>query len=142
VRRLIFKRPAVNFAIWRLTLVDAAIFRQAATNNGVRPHVPRVAHLMCEQYFRARAAGLTTSRTCSLPLNQAQLGQALGMSLISVHRALQRLRAQKLMSLGSGQLEIHDWAGLSRIAGFDPSYLHLTKEVEATRTRTSSRPAI
>jgi hypothetical protein len=31
------------------------------------------------------------------------------------------------MTLGSGKLEILNWSKLARIAGFDPTYLHLGK---------------
>src|ERR1700760_3721934 len=52
------RRPSVGFAVWRETLIDAAIFREAITNNGSRPMKTRMAHLFCELYYRARAAGL------------------------------------------------------------------------------------
>jgi CRP-like cAMP-binding protein len=52
------RRPPVGFAIWRETLIDAAIFREAITNNSSRPPRTRMAHLFCELYYRARCAGL------------------------------------------------------------------------------------
>ena len=127
LRNLLERRPAINAALWRITLVDAAIFRQAVTNNGARDHVARLAHLMCEQHVRAKEAGLAQGRSCSFPVSQAQLAQALGVSHISVHRALQRLRSDRLITLGSGKLEILNWTKLARVAGFDATYLHLTK---------------
>ena len=138
---LCLRRPGVGFAFWRLTLVDAAIFRQAITNNGARSHVVRLAHFFCEQYFRAREAGLVEDDSCSVPLNQSQLGQALGMSHISVNRAMQKLRKQRLADLRSGRLAMWNWAGLKRTAGFDPTYLHIDKisAVSQKRFRTERR---
>lgn len=138
---LCLRRPGVGFAFWRLTLVDAAIFRQAITNNGVRSHAVRLAHFFSEQYFRAREAGLVERDTCSLPLNQSELGQALGMSHISVNRTMQRLRKERLADLRSGRLAVLNWNALSRFAGFDPTYLHLDKisKVSQTRFRTGRR---
>src|ERR1044071_4503079 len=129
------RRPGVAFAFWRLTLVDAAIFRQAITNNGTRSHTVRLAHFFCEQYFRAREAGLVEDDTCSLPLNQSELGQALGMSHISVNRAMQRLRKERLADLRSGRLAVFDWNALQRFAGFDPTYLHIDKISKVSQTR-------
>ena len=123
--RLIRSRPAVGLALWRLTFVDASVFRQAITNNGARSHLARLAHLLCEQYERARQASLTNGRFCDFPVRQAQLGQALGMAPVSVNRALQKLRRNRLADLRSGKLEILDWPGLAGVAGFDPAYLHL-----------------
>ncbi|MEJ0076417.1 MAG: Crp/Fnr family transcriptional regulator [Alphaproteobacteria bacterium] len=135
------RRPGVAFAFWRLTLVDAAIFRQAITNNGIRSHVTRLAHLFCELYFRAREAGLVEDRSCSVPLTQNEVGQALGMSHISVNRAMQKLRKERLADLRSGQLQILNWDGLTRVAGFDPIYLHIDKisRISQTRFRTGRR---
>jgi CRP-like cAMP-binding protein len=136
-----FKRPGVGFAFWRLTLVDAAIFRQAITNNGIRGHVVRLAHFFCEQYFRAREAGLVENEACSLPLTQTELGQALGMSHISVNRAMQKLRKERLVDLRSGRLQMLNWGALARLAGFDPGYLHLDliSKASLTRFRTQRR---
>lgn len=140
LRNLFLKRPGVGFAVWRLTLVDAAIFRQGLTNIGARTHVARLAHLFCEQYVRAREAGLVDGRFCSLPLHQAQIGQMLGMSHISVNRALQRVRTEELAEFRFGELEVLDWQGLSRAAGFDATYLHLEKKSEISQTGFRRRP--
>src|SRR6185437_11626584 len=86
------KRPNVTFAIWRETLIDAAIFREAITNNSSRAPRARVAHLFCELYYRARAAGLARPGSCRIPLHQAQLGETLGMSIVTVNRTIQALR--------------------------------------------------
>lgn len=132
--KLVLERPAIAFAFWRMTLVDAAIFRQAITNNGARSHSARLAHLFCEQLFRSKEAGLAEGRTCSLPLTQNQLGQLLGMSQISVNRALHKLREQGLVELRFGRLTVIDWAALVAHAGFDPAYLHVAKQGVLPRT--------
>jgi CRP-like cAMP-binding protein len=125
LQRLFRQRPNVAFAFWRLTLVDAAIFRQAITNNAARSQVPRLAHFFCEQYLRAREAKLVQRSSCMLPLSQRQLGQTLGMSLVSVNRALQQLRSANLLEFRSGALDIRDWRGLCELADFDATYLHV-----------------
>jgi CRP-like cAMP-binding protein len=132
--QVIADRPAVCFAFWRMTLVDAAIFRQAITNNSAREPQSRVAHFFCEQFQRAREARLTEGNTCNLPLSQEQLGQALGMSLISVNRALQKLRRAGLVSFRNGSLEVLDWSGLRSLAAFDPIYLHVAKDSHISQT--------
>lgn len=132
--KLFLKRPGVTFALWRTTLVDAAIFRQMITNNSSRDPASRLAHFCCEQYFRARHAGLADGDSCSLPLNQIQLGQTLGISHISINRALQRLRKDGLLDLRSGKLTIFNWKALVRLSEFDPVYLHVDKESEVSKT--------
>jgi CRP-like cAMP-binding protein len=130
---LVLKYPGVGFAFWRITLVDAAIFRQAITNNSTRKPVMRIAHFFCEQYYRAREAGLVKAGACSLPLSQEKLGQTLGMSLVSANRTLQDLRRHGLLDFRAGTLQIAKWRELTRMAGFDPAYLHVAKESNISR---------
>jgi len=126
LNQMFAKHPSIAASFWRITLVDAAIFRQAITNNSARERVPRLAHFFCEQYFRARDAGLADGMNSKLSLNQTQLGQALGMSHISVNRALQALRKGRLLEFRGGILQIMDWPALQAIAGFDPTYLYVS----------------
>jgi CRP-like cAMP-binding protein len=124
LRAAFASRPSVGYALWRLTLVDAAIFRQAITNIGARSSLARTAHFLCEQAYRAEQAGLLMGNACSLPLNQTEIGQALGLSVVSANRNIQKLRSENLIELRSGKLEIRDWLGLQSLSGFDPLYLH------------------
>lgn len=120
-------RPALGFAIWRETLIDAAIFREAITNNSSRTARARMAHFFCEQYYRAQMLEPTMSGTCRLPLSQTQLGQALGMSLVTVNRTLQQLRGTRCVDLREGMLSVRDWPRLVQLGQFDPSYLHVKR---------------
>ena len=121
-------RPGIGFAIWRDTLIDAAIFREAITNNGSRVPRARMAHFFCEQYYRAQSAGIAKPGACSLPLSQAQLGQTLGMSLVTANRTLQGLRGTGDVDLRDGILQVRNWKRLARVGQFDPSYLHVKRE--------------
>jgi CRP-like cAMP-binding protein len=121
------QRPSLGFAIWRETLIDAAIFRQAITNNSARSPRSRLAHFFCEQYYRARRAGLAKSGSCSLPLTQTEIGETLGASLPSISRALQTLRASGSVDLRSARLHVHKWDRLVKLGDFNPDYLHSRK---------------
>ena len=69
------RRPAVGFAIWRETLIDAAIFREAITNNSSRSPRARMAHLFCEIFYRARASGTHRRRFLRFPVSQTQMAK-------------------------------------------------------------------
>jgi CRP-like cAMP-binding protein len=120
-------RPELGFAVWRETLIDAAIFREAITNNSGRPVQMRMAHLFCELFYRARASGLAEQDQLPLPLNLVQLGETLGMAIATVNRTLQQLRATGSVDFRDGVLTIKNWDKLVKIGGFDPRYLHLKK---------------
>jgi CRP-like cAMP-binding protein len=118
------RRPALAFAVWRETLIDAAILREAITNNSARTKVARMAHLFCELFYRARQAGLSHGTKWDLPINRTQLGEALGMAVATVDRTLQELRTSNAMDFRCGKLTVKDWARLVEIGEFDPQYLH------------------
>lgn len=120
-------RPPLGFAIWRETLIDAAIFREAITNNSARPVMARMAHLFCELFYRARASGVTEANRLALPLSLVQLGEALGMAIATVNRTLQGLRATGSVDFRDGMLTVKNWQKLAGTGEFDPRYLHLKK---------------
>lgn len=124
---MIDERPLVGAAIWRETLIDAAIFREAITNNSARTMQARMAHLFCEIYYRSRAANLTGEASCTLPASLGQLGETLGMSLATVNRTLSELRETRCLDFRNGELTIRNWDRAAALGEFDPRYLHLKK---------------
>lgn len=121
------RRPSFAGAVWRETLIDAAIFREAITNNSSRSPTARMAHLFCELVYRSKAAELTTSHDCHAPISLRQLGETLGLSLATVNRSLAELRASGTADLQNGRIMIREWETLSSIGQFQPTYLHLRK---------------
>ena len=63
-----------------------------------------MAHLFCETYVRADAAGLVSKGSCDLPVTQENLGEALGLTAVHVNRTLQLLRRLGLVDLKLGRL--------------------------------------
>ena len=78
--------------------------------------------------MRLRSVGLTNGHTYGLPLTQAELGDALGLSTVHVNRTLQDLRGDGLITLRNGSVTVLDWDRLREAGEFDPTYLHLRKE--------------
>jgi CRP-like cAMP-binding protein len=121
------ERPNLSFAVWRETLIDASIFREAITNNSSRTGACRIAHFFAEIYFRAGAVGLVEGTTCRLPLNQRELGELLGMSMVTVNRHIQSIRRSRAASFKSGRLIVTNWNKLATMGDFDAQYLHSKK---------------
>ena len=121
---LVRDRPTIGYLFWRDTLIDAGIFRAWITSLGQRSAYEHLAVLFCELFVRLRAIGLTTDHACKLPLTQAELGDAVGLSTVHVNRTLQELRSAGLIELHGGILKIIDWKRLKEVAQFDPDYLH------------------
>jgi CRP-like cAMP-binding protein len=117
-------RPMIGFAVWRETLIDAAIFREAITNNSSRDGVQRLAHLFSEIFHRSKAVDLVEHDKCHFPMTQTQLGEMLGMSIATVNRHLQSLRKSGAADFRVGELVVTDPEKLASIGEFDPLYLH------------------
>ncbi|MCB8822801.1 Crp/Fnr family transcriptional regulator [Microvirga rosea] len=128
LRTLIHSHPRLGDLFWRDTLIDAAVFRQWLIGMGRRSAYGRIAHLLCELLVRLRAVELVEDYAFHLPLTQAELGDALGLSTVHTNRVLQDLRSIGLISLRGGALKVLNWEGLQKAGEFDPAYLHLVKK--------------
>jgi len=128
--RLITERfPHLARLLWLMTLLDGAIHREWIVAMGRRSALEQMAHLLCEIFTRLSVVGLgDRHRELILPINQTELGDALGLSTVHVNRTLQQLRADGLITWQGQAVRIHDWDRLAEIAGFDPAYLHLDAE--------------
>jgi CRP-like cAMP-binding protein len=82
---------------------------------------------MCELLVRLRAVELVENHAFTVPITQAELGDALGISTVHVNRVLQELRGEDLILLNGGSLKVLDWDRLKKVGEFDPTYLHLVK---------------
>jgi CRP-like cAMP-binding protein len=131
LRQLTRAHPRVGDALWRDTLVDAAIFREWIVNVGAREAYHRIAHLICEMFLKLRAVGLAESNTFELPLTQGEVAEATGLSTVHVNRSVMQLRANALITWEKGLCTIENWEGLKQAAMFDPTYLHLRGVSEA-----------
>ena len=92
LRSLMRNHPRLGDLFWRDTLIDAAVFRQWVVNVGRRQALARMAHLLCELLVRLRAVELVEDHAFDLPVTQAELADALGISNVHVNRVLQDLR--------------------------------------------------
>ena len=120
--------PRIVTALWWESLVDAAIQREWTLNLGQRTALERMAHLLCELFFRLRLAGLTSGDSCDFPLTQADLADASGLSKVHVNRTLQELRSANLIVLKGKTLVVPDLRRLMEAGLFNANYLHMERE--------------
>jgi len=135
----IIEHPHVVVALWWNALQRAAILRERITSIGRRGAYARIAHLLCEMYERLRLAGETVDHNYMLPVTQAELGDALGMSEVYANRMLRRLQGERLILYDQRVLRIPDLDALKSAAAFDPRYLHLDGAPQAVRDAVSAQ---
>ena len=134
--RVMDDKPQLQALIWRETLIQAAVFREWLTRNSTLPAHSALAHLFCEMFVRAEAAGLLVANSCEMPTTQETLADALGLTSVHVNRTLQLLRESGLVNLKNGRLYVHEYDKLAEIGEFDPQYLHLHVGRSRVRGRT------
>ncbi|MEA3061191.1 MAG: hypothetical protein QOJ94_972 [Sphingomonadales bacterium] len=127
LRMITETQPHLARILWFSTLVDAAIHREQIVSVGRRTALSRIAHLLCELNVRLNIVGLADSDGYALPLTQADVADATGLTSVHVNRMLRKLRNDDLLTFRNGRVTIHDWDGLQRVAEFDPTYLHLER---------------
>ncbi|ESX47876.1 Crp/Fnr family transcription regulator [Mesorhizobium sp. LSHC422A00] len=124
LRAICEQHSSITRVFWRSTVIDAAIYREWVTNVGRRDAYSRMAHILCELIVRLRSVGRIEDHVAYLPITQAALGDAVGLSTVHVNRVLQDLRRDGLISTLGSRFHAPDWAGLVRAADFDSTYLH------------------
>jgi CRP-like cAMP-binding protein len=124
LRELNARRPRVAAALWRETLVDAAIFREWIINLGRRSAMARMAHLLAELHERLRLIGRTTDGKFELPITQIELADCLGVSVVHVNRTIQQLRRGGLVAIERATFHLLEEQRLEELGQFDPVYLH------------------
>jgi len=117
-------RPKLQRMLWFSTLLDAAMHREWIFRLGRLGADGRIAHLICELEERLAMVGLSSGGTYSLPLIQADLAEASGLTNVHVNRVLRSLREQELMLFRDGVVTILDRPRLRALGEFEPSYLY------------------
>lgn len=120
--------PHLTRLLWLNTLLDGAIHREWLLGMGRLSAPQRTAHLLCELYARLRALGLASDCRFGLPITQASLADAIGISTVHINRVIQELRQRGLIAWDGGTVEILNWDKMADMAEFDELYLHLVQE--------------
>lgn len=123
LKELIDASPHLAKVFWCETINETTILREWICNIAVREALASIAHLICEIAVRLDAVGLVEDGRFHVPFTQQDLANASGFSVVHVNRTLKELRRRGLLAWESRTLKLIDFAGLKRIAEFEPGYL-------------------
>jgi CRP-like cAMP-binding protein len=130
LRSVAFNSPAITQAFWAYSAVDAAVLAQWAVNLGRRDAKARIAHFLCEMGMRSEFSGQGSCNEFLLEASQGQIGDALGLTAVHVNRTLKTLKQSKVISIDGRIIRVRDWALLTAIGDFDPTYLQLQQPTQ------------
>jgi CRP-like cAMP-binding protein len=111
--------PSLAMAYADGLMRERARLRERLTSLGRRDAVGRVAHLLLELHGRLLRRGGGDPQGGAIPLKQAHLSDALGLSVEHANRALAVLRKDGIATLQKGRLDILDREALEAIASWD-----------------------
>lgn len=85
----------------------------------------RVLHLLLELWCRLVVTGQALDKSFEIPLSQREIGEMVGLSLVSVNRAIQTLRHIEMVVFKQGKVTFKDVAESMSFCDFDPEYLEV-----------------
>jgi DNA-binding Lrp family transcriptional regulator len=78
--------------------------------------------------MRLDAHGLTEDMGYHLPMTQAELADALGLTPVHLNRVIRSLEAEGLIERTKRDVKFPDWERMRDIADFNDRYLHLPEQ--------------
>jgi CRP/FNR family transcriptional regulator, anaerobic regulatory protein len=113
------KHPRLGFHLTWLAAHEELIVDENLVSVGQRSASQRIAMLLIHLYKRAESVGLRhADGSVPFPVSQQHMADALGLSLVHLHRTLRQLQRDGLYQISNGQLTIHKPTTLSRIADY------------------------
>lgn len=117
------KFPILASALSWVTVREYAILAEHAVRLGRRSAYERTIHLLLELFNRLAVIGETIGTRYTLPVNQTDLSDALGLSLVHVNRTLRRLHQEGAIEISNSQVMLHDLDRLTAIADVPEAFL-------------------
>jgi CRP/FNR family transcriptional regulator, anaerobic regulatory protein len=107
---------AFDLLRWRVEEEHRADIRLALLGR-CRP-LQRIGYLMLELFDRLKRLDLAEGTMCPFPLLRQHLADATGLSMIHLHRTLNKLRADRLAVIEGKMLIILDRRRLAELSGY------------------------
>ena len=116
----------IGAALYGIAMGDQVVMMDTAKANARLKAPARLAHLFLTVEARQRlnrADPTVAEDTFALPLNQTQLADAVGLSLVHTNKALARLRADDHLTAARGTVTLHNRPVVETMTGFTNRYV-------------------
>jgi CRP-like cAMP-binding protein len=124
IKRIVNDYPNLGRQLWFSTLLDAAMHREWIFRLGRLMGAGRIAHFFAETGRRLQMVGLSDGTQFTLPMQQADIASACGMTSVHANRVLRELRETGVVSFAGGVVQVHDLGALHALGEFDDRYLY------------------
>ncbi|MEO6093024.1 MAG: Crp/Fnr family transcriptional regulator [Novosphingobium sp.] len=124
IEQLVRDQPHLTRLLWFSTLLDAAIHREWILKLEELKADQRLAHLVAELWHRLNFVELADPHGFNMPVMQADLANACGITAVHINRVIRTLRERGVVELNRGRVSIPNRAALERFATFNSDYLY------------------
>jgi CRP-like cAMP-binding protein len=121
---ILSRSPRLTALLFAFSMVEQAVLFDRLQAIGRMRARERVCHLLLSLRSRLRLTN-DVEKGFSMPLNQTVIGDALGLTNVSVSRVMTGLEQEGVLTRGSSWLWIHSPEELSQHVEFEERYAHL-----------------
>lgn len=118
-------------ALWWAAAQEDSIVREHVVRLGRRNAQERIAHFLLEMHRRMLVVKQAAENSMILPLTQAEIADALGLSLVHVNRSLSFLQKEGHIDRRNTVIQLLDIPRLAEFCDFDTLYLSLERQQQA-----------
>lgn len=119
------EHPRLMEAMFWLSAQESSMLAMHTLRLGRMSARERLAHILLELWTRLSWVGQTEGESFFFPITQEMLADALGLSVMHIHRMLRDLQATQLIAIEDRWIRLRDRESLAELAEFDPQYLVL-----------------
>jgi CRP-like cAMP-binding protein len=123
IASLAAEQPRLMEAIFWLSAQEMSRLSTHVLRLGRMSARERLAHVLLELWTRLSWVGETDGDSFFFPLTQEMLADALGLSVMHIHRMLHDLQSAELIAIEDRRIWLRDRRALTELAEFDPDYL-------------------
>ncbi|SMN01717.1 cAMP-binding proteins-catabolite gene activator and regulatory subunit of cAMP-dependent protein kinases [uncultured Candidatus Thioglobus sp.] len=128
IKKMMIEQPEIAKRLIDLQLNDAVLCQQRLLNLGQKTATQSLAYLIMELYSRIRVQSPNEFNSATgeafFPLNQADMGDALGLTKVHINRIIMDFKKQGLIDCGHKKLKVTDEERLSEIGLFDVNLIN------------------
>lgn len=118
--QLCYQRPQFGLALSWLAVEEMIACKEQIVNLGRRGPAERFAYLLLDLHCRLTTVGMASETQFDLPLSQEVMSDALGLSVPHLNRTIAKFRADGMLGINGGRVEIIDRKALELASGFQP----------------------
>jgi CRP-like cAMP-binding protein len=125
MQKMLVGSGTLTMALWWTQVQEEAFLREQIVRNGRHSAREKIGSFLLELHRRAQIVDQAETDGFRLPLTQAHIADALGLTPIHTNRILRQLAREGYIDRDRHHIRFKDADALAELCEFDPGYFHL-----------------